>query len=103
MTDEPCPEVEGWDSGSGEGGAGGGVPDSRLLVWRPGKVVVGGASPLGMVTCELLRVRCWLSRRQHNRQHAQVTRVKEKLVKSRKRPSAPLAKEVCGNSLKSDL
>ena len=37
-----------------------------------------------MVTCGLSRVGCWLRRRQHNMQHMQITRVKEKLVKSRK-------------------
>ena len=56
-----------------------------------------------MVTCELSRVWCWLSRRQHNMQHVQITRVEEKLVKTRKRRWAPFAQKVCGNSLKSDL
>ena len=46
-----------------------------------------------MVTCKLSHVWCWLSRRQQNMQHVQITRVKEKLVKSRKRPSAPFAKK----------
>ena len=36
------------------------------------------------VTCDPSRVWCWLSRRQHNMQHVQITRGKGKLVKSRK-------------------
>ena len=42
-----------------------------------------------MVTCELSRV-CWLRPDQHNRQRMQFTRRREKLVKSRRRPWAPL-------------
>ena len=45
----------------------------------------------GMVTCELSHV-CWLRRNQHNTQHMQITRKREKLVKSRTRPSAPFPK-----------
>ena len=41
-------------------------------------------SPPRMVMCELLRVLCCLGRRQHNRQHMQSTRMREKLVKSLK-------------------
>ena len=37
-------------------------------------------------------VYCWLTPVQHNRQHMQFTKRKEKLVKSRARPSAPFAK-----------
>ena len=44
-----------------------------------------------MVTCELSRVWCCLRRYQHNMQHMQIKREKGKLVKSRKRPSAPFA------------
>ena len=54
-----------------------------------------------MVTCELSCVWCWLRRRQHNMQHnmqhMQITRVKEKLVKSRKQSSAPVAKRSVGD------
>ena len=54
-----------------------------------------------MVTCELSCVWCWLRRRQHNMQHnmqhMQITRVKEKLVKSRKQSSAPFAKRSVGD------
>ena len=49
-----------------------------------------------MVTCELSRVCCWLRRSQHNTQHMQITRKREKLVKSRTRPWAPFAMSVGG-------
>ena len=47
------------------------------------------------VTCELPRVVCWWARRQHNRQHMQFTRRKEKLVKSRKAAPGAFRKKVC--------
>ena len=59
--------------------------------------------PPRMVTCELSRVWCCLRRRQHNMRHMQITRVKEKLVKSRKRPSAPFAKRSVGSCSQRDL
>ena len=51
--------------------------------------------PPCMVTCELSRVWCWLVRRQHNGQHMQFTRGKEKLVKSRKAALGTFRKKVC--------
>ena len=55
-----------------------------LGIWEKMHVTV--PLPPRMVTCKLSRVWCRLSRRQHNMQHLQFTRVEEKLVKSRKRP-----------------
>ena len=52
------------------------------------------ASPCGDVG--LSRVWCCLRRRPHNAQRMQITRAKEKLVKSRKRPQAPFAKRSVG-------
>ena len=40
--------------------------------------------PPRMMTCDLSRVLCCLRRRQHNMQHMQWTRMREKLVKSLK-------------------
>ena len=40
--------------------------------------------PPRMVTCELSHVVCCLRQRQHNMQHMQFTRMREKLVKSLK-------------------
>ena len=42
-------------------------------------------TPPRMVTCELSRV-CWLRRNQHNRQHMQITRRREKACQEPKRP-----------------
>ena len=44
--------------------------------------------PPRMVMCELSRVVCCLSGRQHNMQHMQFARMNEKLVKSRNGPRA---------------
>ena len=57
-----------------------------------------GVIPPRMVTCELSRVCCWLARRQHNRQHMQFTRGKEKLVKSRKAAPGAFRKRSVGRS-----
>ena len=51
----------------------------------------GGGGRLTPMTRELSRV-CWLRQIQHNGQHMQITRRREKLVKSRTRPWAPFAK-----------
>ena len=54
---------------------------------------------MGAVTC----VWCCLRQRQHNRQHMRITRVKERLVKSRKRPEAPFTKKGLWDGVRSDL
>ena len=49
-----------------------------------------------VVMCELSCMRCCLRPGQHDTQHMQITKEKEKLVKSHKRPSGPFARRPVG-------